>query len=55
MKTYAKAVVALLVALTGSLAVAAVDNSIVLGEWMTALATAVAAGAAVFGVKNKPS
>lgn len=52
MSAYAKAIVATLVALTGSLGTAAVDNSIVLGEWMTAVATAVAAGAAVFGVKN---
>lgn len=54
MKPYAKAVVGFLVALTGSLATAAVDNSIVLGELLSAVAAAVAAGAAVFGVPNKP-
>lgn len=53
MTTYLKAVVAFLVAVTGSLATAAVDNSIVLGEWMAALATAVAAGGAVFATPNK--
>lgn len=53
MKPYLKAVVAFLVAATGALATAAVDNSIVLGEWMAALATAVAAGGAVFATPNK--
>lgn len=52
---YAKAIAAFLVALTGALAVGAADNTITLGEGLAALATAVAAGAAVFGVRNRPS
>lgn len=51
---YRKAVAAFLVALTGSLAVAGADSAFTVGEVMSALATAVAAAGAVFGVKNKP-
>lgn len=49
-----KAVIAGVVALTGSLAVAAVDNAITLGEALVALATTAAAVGAVYGVTNKP-
>ena len=52
MKTYAKAIGAFVVALTGSLAVAGADNAIVLGEALMALATATAAGGAVYGIRN---
>lgn len=52
---YHKAIVAFVLAAVGALAVAAVDNNIVLGEWMTALADAVVSGAAVFGVPNAPT
>lgn len=47
-----KAVVAGLVAGTGSLAVAGVDNRITLGEALVALAAAIAAVGAVYRVKN---
>lgn len=49
-----KAVIGGIVALTGSLAVAAVDNAITLGEALVALATTAAAVGAVYGVTNKP-
>lgn len=55
MKQARKAILAFLVAGTGSLAVAAVDNSITLGEALAAVAVAVAAGAAVYGVSNAPA
>jgi hypothetical protein len=50
-----KAIWAFFVAGTGSLAVAAADNAITLGEGLLVLATAVAAAGAVFGVTNKPA
>lgn len=52
MKSIAKAIAAFVVAGTGSLAVAGVDNSVTLGEALAALAVAVAAGGAVYGIKN---
>lgn len=52
MKQARKAILAFVVAGTGSLAVAAVDNSITLGEGLAALAVACAAGGAVYGVSN---
>lgn len=51
----AKAFLAFLVAGTGSLATAAVDNSITLGEGLVAAAAAIAAFALVYGVKNTPT
>jgi hypothetical protein len=47
-----KAVIAAVVAGTGSLAVAGVDNSITLGEALVALAATAAAAGAVYGVRN---
>jgi hypothetical protein len=47
-----KAILAAAVAGTGSLAVAAVDNAITLGEALVVVATAVAAAAAVYGVNR---
>lgn len=52
MKLYAKAIIGGVVSLTGSLAVAAVDNAITLGEIMAAVAAAAAAVGAVYGVSN---
>ena len=51
-KLYAKAIIGGVVSLTGSLAVAAVDNAITLGEIMAAVAAAAAAVGAVYGVSN---
>lgn len=48
-----KAVVGGLVALTGSLAVAGLDNHIALGEALAAIAAAAAAVGAVYGVSNE--
>ncbi len=53
-KMYAKAIVGAVVTLLSSLAVAAVDNSITLGEGIAALAAGAAAGAAVYGIRNAP-
>jgi len=53
-KKYAKAITGGVVALLSSLAVAAVDNSIALGEGVAALAAGAAAAAAVYGVRNAP-
>ena len=47
-----KAILAAAVAGTGSLAVAAVDNAVALGEAVVVVATAVAAAAAVYGVNR---
>lgn len=55
MKLYAKAIIAGVVSLTGSLAVAGVDNAITLGEALVAIAAAAAAVGAVYGVSNKPT
>lgn len=49
-----KAIIAGVVALTGSLAVAAVDNAITLGEALVGLAATATAVGAVYGVTNKP-
>ena len=47
-----KAVIAAVVAGTGSLAVAGVDNAITLGEILVAVAATAAAAGAVYGVRN---
>jgi peptidoglycan/LPS O-acetylase OafA/YrhL len=52
-KPFAKAVVGFATALVGALAVAAVDGSISLFEWLTALAAALGTLGAVYQVKNK--
>ncbi len=52
MKTYAKAITSGVIALLGSLAVAAADNAITLGEGLAAAATAAAAFGAVYGIRN---
>ena len=52
MPTFAKAITAAVVAGFGSLAVAASDNSIVLGEAIGATSVAVAAFGAVYGIRN---
>ena len=49
-----KALTAFVVAGTGSLAVAGVDNAVTLGEALVSLATACAAYGAVYGIKNLP-
>lgn len=54
MKKNAKAIVAGLSSFLGSLAVGAVDNSLVMGEWIAAAAAAMAAVAVVYGVRNAP-
>lgn len=50
--TFLKAIVAFLVSGSGAFAVAAADNSIVLGEWAFVGATAIASAGAVFGIRN---
>lgn len=55
MKPFAKAIAAFIVAGTGALAVAGVDNAITVGEALVALATACAAAGAVYGIKNTPT
>lgn len=55
MKTYAKAITGGVITLLGSLAVAAVDNAISLGEGMAALAAGAAAFGAVYGIRNTPN
>ena len=52
MPTYAKAITAGVISLLGSLAVAATDNSITLGEALTATSFAAAAFGAVYGIRN---
>ena len=52
MPTFAKAITAAVISGLGSLAVAAVDNSIVLGEALTAASFAAAAFGAVYGIRN---
>ena len=52
MKLYAKAIIGGIVSLTGSLAVAGVDNAITLGEALVAIAASAAAVGAVYGVSN---
>lgn len=52
MKKNAKALVAGVSSFLGSLAVGAVDNSLVMGEWIAALAAASASVAFVYGVRN---
>ena len=51
-KSYLMAIGGFFVAGLGALAVAAVDNSITLGEGVASLATAAAAAGAVYGIKN---
>lgn len=53
MRAYAKAIVGALTAGVGSLAVAATESGISLSEWLTSLATALAAFGAVYGVPNR--
>lgn len=53
MSRYRKAIASALVALTGSLAVAGIDNAITLGEALVALAAATASAAAVYGIRNE--
>lgn len=55
MKPYAKAITGGVSTLLGSLAVAAVDNAISLGEGMAAAAAGAAAFAAVYGIRNTPN
>lgn len=55
MKTYAKAITGGVVAGLGSLAVAAADNAITLGEGLGAASVAAAAFAAVYGIRNTPN
>lgn len=47
-----KAWLAAAVALVGSLAAGAVDNSLTLAEWLTAVSAALVALAGVYSVKN---
>lgn len=54
MKTARKAILAALVAGTGALAVAGLDNGITLGEALLCLASTVAGGAGVYGVSPGP-
>ena len=49
---YAKALLATLVAGVGGIAVGYADDSLTKGEFWAAMAAAVTAGAAVFGVRN---
>jgi hypothetical protein len=53
-KPYAKAILAAAVAGSGSIATGFADGQLVAGEIAVAVAAAVAAGAAVFGVRNGP-
>jgi hypothetical protein len=55
LKPYAKAILAAAVAGTGSIATGFADGRLVAGEIAAAVAVAVAAGAAVFGVRNGPA
>lgn len=52
LKPYAKAILATLVAGVGGVAVGYADDSLTTGEFWAAMAAAVTAGAAVFGVRN---
>lgn len=52
LKPYAKAILAALVAGVGGVAVGYADDSLTTGEFWAAMAAAVTAGAAVFGVRN---
>lgn len=54
MGQYRKAIAAFIVAGTGALATAGVDNAITVGEILVAVAAACAAAGAVFGVPNAP-
>jgi len=54
MKTYAKAITSGVIALLGSLAVAAADNAITLGEGLIAASVAAAAFGGVYGIRNEP-
>lgn len=50
---YAKAVAGALVALTAGIAVGYADDTLTKGEFWSAIAGGVAAGATVFGVRNR--
>ena len=52
--TFAKAVVAALVAFAGTLFTATIDNGVSPHEWIGALVSALAALSLVFAVPNKP-
>ena len=52
-KPFAKAVAGFVTALVGALAVGAVDGSLSLYEWLTALATALGTLGAVYQTTNK--
>lgn len=52
MGRYSKAVLAFAIAGVGSLATAAIDNQITLGEGLTSLSTALTALGVVYAVKN---
>lgn len=53
MKDYAKAIAGAAVALTAGIAVGYADETLTKGEFWSAVAGAVAAGATVFGVPNR--
>ena len=55
MKTYAKAITGCVVAGLGSLANAATDNALTLGETLGAASVAAIAFAAVYGIRNTPN
>lgn len=55
LKPYAKALVGFLTALVGALAVAAVDNSITLEEWLVAIGAGLGTLGFVWRVPNKTS
>lgn len=55
LKPYAKAIAATLVALVGGIAVGYADDTLTTGEAWSAIAAAVTAGAAVFGIRNTPA
>lgn len=52
MSGYRKAVLAGLIALVGSLAVAATDNHISLAEWLVSAASSLTAVGGVYGISN---
>lgn len=52
---YAKAIAAAAVAGVGAIATGYADDSLTKGEFWSAAAVAVAAGAAVFGIRNSPA
>lgn len=55
MSGYRKAILAGLIALVGSLAVAATDNHITLAEWFVSAAAGLGAVGGVYGIRNEPA